>query len=216
LEEIMLKRDYRMLAILLVIGLLLACAPVAVSTPSIAPPTFDPFSLNTIIAKTAGAAATQTFVLLPTLTPTVTITRTPTEVPTNTPTFLFIISTPTVPSETPTLELSSNPFACRLVSQDPVNNSVVAKSADFTVLWRIINIGTNAWDANNVDYRYINGDKIHKAAVYDLPTSVPTGGQIDIVANMKAPKKEDTYTTTWSLRTGEGDFCKLHLTIKVE
>jgi len=46
----MLKRNYRVPAILLVIGLLLACAPVAVSTPAIAPPTFDPFFLNTIIA----------------------------------------------------------------------------------------------------------------------------------------------------------------------
>lgn len=212
----MLKRNYRMPAILLAVGLLLACAPVAVSTQPVAPPTFDPFSLNTIIAKTAGAAATQTFVLLPTLTPTVTVTRTPTEVPTNTPTFLFIISTPTVPSLTPTLEMSSDPFACHLVSQDPVNNSVVAKNAEFVVRWRIINTGVKDWDGNNVDYHYFGGDKIHKAAVYDLPSSVPVGGQIDIIANMKAPKKEDTYTTTWSLRTGEGDFCKLHLTIKVE
>jgi hypothetical protein len=211
----MLKRNYRVPAILLVIGLLLACAPVAVSTPAIAPPTFDPFSLNTIIAQTAGAAATQTFVLQPTLTPTVTITKTPTEMPSSTPTFLFVISTPTVPSLTPTLEISSNPFACRLVSQDPAINSIVAKNADFAVLWRVVNVGANAWDANSVDYHYFSGDKIHKASVYDLPVSVPTGGQIDIIANMKAPKEEDTYTTTWSLRTGQGDFCKLHLTIEV-
>ena len=64
----MLKRNYRMLAILLAIALLLACAPIAVATPP-APPTFDLLSLNTIIAQTAGAAATQTFVLQPTLTP---------------------------------------------------------------------------------------------------------------------------------------------------
>jgi hypothetical protein len=211
----MLKQNYRMPAILLVIGLLLACAPVTVSTRPVAPPTFDPLSLNTVIAQTAGAAATQTFVLQPTLTPTMTITRTPTEIPSSTPTFLFIISTPTVPSLTPTLEISSNPFACRLVSQDPANNSIVGKNADFAVLWRVINVGANAWDANSVDYHYFSGDKIHKASVYDLSASVPTGGQIDIIVNMKAPKKEDTYLTTWALRVGKQDFCKLHLAIDI-
>jgi len=211
----MLKRNYRMTAILVIMALLLACAPVAVATQPVAPPAFDPSSLNTIIAQTAGAAATQTFVLQPTPTPTVTITKTPTEVPTSTPTFLFLVATPTVPSLTPTLEISSSPFACRLASQDPVNNSVIAKDADFSATWRIINIGVNAWDANSVDYHYFEGDKIHKRTGYDLQDSVPTGGQIDIIASMKAPRQAGTYTTTWSLRTGQGDFCKLTLTIEV-
>jgi hypothetical protein len=214
----MLKRNYRrMPAIIFAIALLLACTPVAIATPPVvAPPTFDPFSLNTIIAKTAGAAATQTFVLQPTLTSVPTATRTPTEIPTFTPTFLFMVFTPTVPSPTQTLEISSNPFACRLTTQDPADDSLVAKGADFAVIWRIINVGANAWDANSVDYHYFNGKKIHKVAAYDLPASVPTGGQIDIIVNMKAPKDPDTYTTTWSLRSGKEDFCKLHLTIVVK
>jgi hypothetical protein len=201
-------------AILLVVVLVLACAPIAVATPP-APPTFNPLSINTIIAQTAGAAATQTFVLQPTLTPTVTPTKTPTEVPTSTPTFLWNIFTPTVPSPTETLEISSNPYACRLASQSPADNSVVGKNVDFAVLWQVINVGANGWDGNSVDYHYFNGDKLHKSAAYDLPNSVPTGGQIDIIVNMKAPKEEGTYTTTWSLRVGKEDFCKLHLTVEV-
>ena len=212
----MLKRNYRMLAVLLVVVLLLACVPSIAATPPIAPPTFDPFSLNTIIAQTAGAAATQTFALQPTLTPTATITKTPTTTPTSTPTFLFVLATPTVPSLTPTLELSSNPYACRLASQEPVNDSVVSGGADFAVLWRVLNVGANAWDANSVDYHFFSGAKLHKESVYDLPNSVLTGGQIDIIVNMKAPKEADTYTTTWSLRAGKEEFCKLKLTIKVK
>lgn len=211
----MFKRSHRMPAILVVVVLLLACAPLAVATPS-APPTFDAFSLNTMIAQTAGAAATQTFALLPTLTPTVTVTRTPTEVPTSTPTFLFVLFTPTVPSSTPTLEISTNPYACRIASQSPTDNSVVGKGVDFAVLWRVINVGANAWDSNSVDYHYFSGEKLHKEPVYDLPNSVPTGGQIDIIVNMKAPKQEDTYVTSWSLRVGKQDFCKLKLTIQVK
>jgi hypothetical protein len=211
----MFKRDHRLMAILFVAVLLLACVPVITATPPAAPPTFDPSALNTVIAQTAGAAATQTFVLLPTFTPTATATKTPTEIPTSTPTFLFAIATPTVPSLTPTLEISSNPFACRLVSQDPANGSVVSRNADFAVLWRVINVGANAWDANSVDYHYFSGVKLHKTTAYDLPNSVPTGGQIDIIVNMKAPKEEKVYDTTWALRAGKQDFCKLHLTVDV-
>lgn len=212
----MYKRDHRLPAILFVLTFLLACAPIAVATPAVVPPAFDPVSLNTVVAQTAAAAVTQTFVSLPTSSPTATVTKTPTEVPTSTPTFLFLIATPTVPSLTPTLEISSNPFACRLSSQDPANNSIVAKNADFAVIWRVINVGANAWDANSVDYHYFSGAKIHKTSVYDLSNSVLTGGQTDIIVNMKAPKAEDTYTTTWSLRSGKQDFCKLHLTIEVK
>jgi hypothetical protein len=212
----MLKRNYRMLAVLFVFALLLACVPSIAATPAVAPPTFDPSSINTIIAKTAGAAATQTFALQPTLTPTATITKTPTEIPTSTPTFLFVIATPTVPSLTPTLEISSNPFACRLVSQDPANDAVLPGGKDFATLWRVMNVGANAWDANSVDYHYFSGEKLHKTNVYDLPGSVPTGGQVDIIVNMKAPKGAETYTTTWSLRSGKEEFCKLKLTIVVK
>lgn len=212
----MLKRNYRMLAILLVIGLLLACAPVAATQPVAAPPTFNPLSLNTIIAQTAGAAATQTFVLQPTLTPVPTLTRTPTEVPSSTPTFLFIISTPTVPSVTPTFGISSSPYACQLVSQDPQDNSFVANGADFAVLWRVLNVGANLWDANSTDYHYFSGEKLHKTSVYDLQQTVVTGGQTDIIVNMKAPKEKGTYSTTWAVRVGKKDFCKLHLTIQIK
>jgi hypothetical protein len=211
----MLKRNYRMTAILFVVALLLACAPIATVTPPAAPPTFDASALNTVIAQTAGAAATQTFVMLPTFTATATSTKTPTETPTSTPTFLFSLASPTVASLTPTLEISSNPFACRLVSQTPPDNSVLEKNADFAALWRVINVGANAWDANSVDYHYFGGEKIHKSSVYDLPSSVPTGGQIDIIVNMQAPKAEGTYQTTWALRVGKEDFCKLHLTIEI-
>ena len=213
----MLKRNQRLKAVAFIAALLLACAPVFAAAPTPAPPpvVFDPSSLNAVVAQTAAAAATQTFAALPTSTFTATPTKTPTETPTQTPTFIFVIFTPTVPSLTPTLEISSSPFACRLASQNPANNSVLAKDADFAALWRVINVGANAWDGNSVDYHYFDGAKLHKSSIYDLPTSVPTGGQIDIIVNMKAPKNEGAYQTTWALRVGDQDFCKLNLTIEV-
>lgn len=211
------QRDYRLPVVLVVFAFLLACAPALTAAPTPAPPpiVFDPSALNTVIVQTAAAAATQTFAALPTITPTATFTKTPTQTPTETPTFIFVIFTPTVPSRTPTLEISSSPFACRLASQNPANNSVLAKDADFAALWRVINVGANAWDANSVDYHYFGGHRLHKSSIYDLQNSVPTGGQIDIIVNMKAPKNEGVYQTTWALRVGDQDFCKLNLTIEV-
>jgi hypothetical protein len=210
----MLKRNYRMLAICLAIALLLACAPLAVATPP-APPTFDPLSLNTIIAQTAGAAATQTFVLQPTLTPAPTLTRTPTEIPSSTPTFIFILSTPTAPSSTPTLDVSADPYACRVISTTPSNNTAFAKGTPFSTRWQVVNIGTRVWDENSADYRYAGGAKLSKTDVYDFDRSVPTGGAIDFVVEMKAPNDSGTFSTTWQIASGKEKFCPMKLTIVV-
>lgn len=210
----MLKRNQRALAILLAIALIFACAPIA--TPIAAPPTFDLLSIDTVIAQTAGAAATQTFVLLPTLTITPTFTRVPTETPSPTPTFIFILPTSTVPSSTPTLGQSKDPYACSILSQSPVNNASFVPGINFQARWQIGNIGTQTWDTNAADVRYSSGDKLHKTAIYDLSASVVPGGQIDILVEMRAPKNPGTYTTTWKIKIGKTEFCPMKLKIIVQ
>jgi hypothetical protein len=213
----MLKQNYRMLAIILAVALLLACAPIAVatSTAPTAPPTFDLLSVNTIIAQTAGAAATQTFVLLPSSTPTPTITRTPTENPTSTPTFHFVVFTPTVPSPTPTLDINAKPYLCRVISHTPADNTGFKGGVSFEAHWQVINTGSFAWDENSADYRYFSGDTLQKKDGFDFNQSVPTGGIIDFVVPMQAPDNPGTYTTTWIIAVGKERFCPLKLTIVV-
>ncbi len=210
----MLERNYRTLVIFLAIVLLLACVPFTATTP--APPTFDLPSLNTVIAKTAGAAATQTFVQQPTLTPSPTITRTPTEVPSSTPTFLYILPTPTVPSATPTLDLSAGPYGCRILLQYPADNAVFPRKAPFEAHWQVRNTGTSAWDVNSADYRYFGGDELHRtSAVYDFDQSVPTGGTVDFFVGMKAPDGPGIYSTKWLVSMGKERFCPMTITIVV-
>ena len=213
----MFKQNYRMLAIFLALALLLACAPIAVATPPVAaPPTFDVLSLNTIIAQTAGAAATQTFVLQPTLTPMPTITKTPTEIPTSTPTFVFVLFTPTVPSPIPTLGVNGAKYACQVVSKTPADNTVFTKGIPFKTHWQVVNIGTFGWDENSADYRYAGGDKLHMSSAYDFSQSVPTGGVIDIIVEMQTPDEPGTYTTTWKIGVGKERFCSMSITILVQ
>jgi hypothetical protein len=211
----MLKQSYRRLVVFFAIALLLACAPVAVATPPAAPPTVDILLLNTTIAQTAGAAATQTFVLLPTLTPSPTVTKTPTEVPSSTPTFLFVIPTSTVPSSTPTLDPSSGPYACRVVSQTPGDGTAFPRKALFEMHWLVLNIGTATWDVNSADYRYAGGDQLHKASAYDFTQSVAPGSSMDFVVAMQAPDEPGSYATNWQIALGKERFCRMNIKIVV-
>ena len=208
----MLKRNQRTLAILFITVLLLACAPLA--TPY-APPTFDLLQVNTIIAETAGAAATQTFVLLPTATVAPTFTKAPSETPSPTNTFIFVLATPTVPSLTPTPEKSDEPYDCQVLSQSPVDDTSFVPGLAFQARWQVKNIGTETWGVNTADYRFVSGTKFHKLAVYDMPTSIPTGEKADIFVEMWAPMDPGTYTTTWRIKVGKTEFCSMKLKIIV-
>jgi hypothetical protein len=208
----MIKQNQRALVILFVIVLMFGCAPI--SAP-VVPPTSDPFSINTIIAQTANAAATQTFAVLPTQTLLPTSTRTPTEIPTSTPTFIFILPTATVPSPTPTLDKKASPYACKILSQTPVNDSGIPPGKVFDTHWQVLNTGSAVWDSNNIDYRYAGGEKMHTTSIYDLNKSVSPGEEVDVYVNMKAPKDAGTYTTVWAFRVGKAEFCRMKLTIVV-
>ncbi len=215
----MFKRNYRMQIILVVIVLLLACAPLATPIP---PPTYDLLLINTAIAWTAEAAATQTALMIPpTLTATVTLfpTRTPPPTESPTPTFIFILPTSTVPSSTPTATPDNSgagsEFACRVDSQSPSNNTAFAAGESFDAHWWVTNIGTEMWDRNSSDYRYSSGDAIHKTEAYDLQRNVQPGKQGEIVVDMKAPSDPGTYSTAWKIRIGGNEFCTMSLSIVV-
>lgn len=220
----MLRQNYRMSAFVIMAAALLACgAPTLL--PSSAPiPTFDPNSVKTAIAETAAEAATQTAERLPpTLTPTVTSlpTHTPSITPTSTATYILLFTTPTVQgtAQTPsggTAAGGTNQYACELLSQLPQDNTTIAPLTDFETRWQVKNVGSETWNANNVDYRYASGDKLHDTGVYDMFNDVPPQGMADIIVKMSSPKDPGTYSTVWQLRVGKTAFCKLTLTIEVK
>jgi hypothetical protein len=202
----------------LVIALTLACAP---TLPLTAPlPTQGPGSVETIIAATANAAASQTAVFLPSATPTASETptpsRTPTETPTPTVTVIFRLPTFTfTPEPTSIIEFSSGEdYDCDLTSQSPANGTIMSPNLDFDAKWTVKNTGDKAWDRNSVDYIYVSGDKMHKQKAYDLSITVATGDGVTLTVDMVAPGAAGTYTTKWGLRKGSV-FCTFSLTIEV-
>lgn len=185
-------------------------------------PTAAPGAVETIVAGTAGAAQTQTAVLIPatpTATSTPTVTRTATVTPTMTPTFLWLwkTATPRVAATlTPTDEPPGGEFSCRLIDQDPEDGSKLSKNTDFDAVWEVRNTGTRTWDAGSVDFIYISGRKMHEEAAYDLPRKVNPDATIDLIVDMTTPKTAGTYKVEWALRRGDTEFCFVNMSIVVK
>jgi hypothetical protein len=208
------------------LALIMACAP-ALGTPVV--PTVDPGAVNTFIAQTVNAAATQTALSMPSLTPSPTITptvSTETPSPTSTATVIFVLSTPT-PLVIPTFTAASSGggggggssnqnYSCQVTRVAPANGSSFNPRDDFDAIWTVRNNGQKNWDRTSVDYIYSSGAKIHKISGYDLDENVRVGNSIDLGVDMQAPKDPGTYTTTWTMRSGNKTFCTLNLTIVVD
>ena len=210
-----------------VVALVMACVP-SLAAPL---PTADPNAVNTFIAQTANAAGTRTAAAIPTSTPTVTITptrNTETPSPTFTSTVIFILSSPT-PLVLPTLTFSSGgggsggsgggtssaDYSCQVVSVSPSNGTTFNGRDNFDATWRVRNNGQKGWDRNSTDFYYLSGSKIHTVAGYDLSQDVDSGQTINLSADMEAPRDSGNYTTTWTLRVGDRNFCSMSLTINV-
>lgn len=225
-------RKLRILSLLVTLALTLACVP---GLPAVAPiPTNPAGFVETMVAGTAAAAAKSTErASSPTPRPNDTLVPTLTPGPTLTPTATVIFLIPTIP----TIDLSgagsggsgsggeggggggsSEPppeFACKVISVTPAPGAHMKPDRDFTTTWRISNRGSAAWDANNVDYKYILGAKIHKQPIYDLPFSVPTGNTVYLSVAMHSPSKPGTYSATWAMNQSKEFFCKLEMKIVV-
>ena len=213
----------KLLVWVLALALIVACVVPTVGSPSV--PTLDPGAAGTFIAQTVVAAGTRTAAAMPSLTPTPTLTpiqNTETPEPTFTSTVIFILSSPT-PLVIPTFTLantgggsSSDNFACRITKVSPPNGSRFNSRDDFDAVWTVTNIGRKNWDRNAIDYVYSSGDKLHKVEGYDLSKNVKTGESLDLGVDMQAPKNSGTYTTTWTMRSGDKKFCTMTLTIVVK
>ena len=215
---------HRLIPFLTLVLALLACeVPVLYALPA---PTPIPGIIGTSVAQTVAAARTQTALSSPPATHTSTMTLLPTNTSTETPsptaTIIFIISTSTftrtaTPLPTSTeAEFSDENWACRLISKNPGDNQVLTPRADFDARWVVENTGKKSWSSDDVDYVYYSGTKMHKKEAYDLADTVDRGESTTIIVDMIAPKNAGTYSTTWTLRSVQNEFCKLNISIVIK
>jgi hypothetical protein len=236
------RRTVRRIALWLIVGLfILACGTPALVTPP--PSVSEPDSIETIVARTAAAAQTQTLTLLPpTNTPTITplVTRTPTITPTATATFLFLLPTETSLPEgifdddggtgsgggggndddqdgyvKPTATPSE--WACRVLSKSPANDAVIIGGTRFRIIWTVQNTGTKTWPKKGVDVVYQSGAHLQVGKpYYDIPTGVGPGSTVTITVTMEVPKRQKDYSTRWSLKVGRTEFCSVRFKFSVK
>jgi len=216
----MLSRKTKILVWFTALAVIMACVPVLSAPPPA--PTLDPGAINTYIAETANAASTQTAQAAPTSTPTATSTSTPRPSDTPEPTvtsFVWIVKSPTnqiSAALTAGSLRSSENYACLPITMDPSNWESFPPRKNFEATWRVKNIGKKAWDKEDVDFVYSSGDKFHKVSGYDFKKTLEPGVIGDLTVAMQSPKNPGNYTTTWAIKVGSDEFCKLTLSIIVK
>jgi hypothetical protein len=191
---------------ILLLGILTACGPKTVATPTEAPE-----AIYTRVAATVQMNMTQTALAMPTSTPTLE----PTAMPTATST---VIPLPTIPQGTsltalPTLTgmptLASQPtqsnVPLRVTSQSPIDGTILAPVEEFMLYWRLQNTSSTTWTK---DYYvgWFSGAQIWGITKVTLDTDVAPGKFVEVYVHGTAPEAVGEYITRWALYTSGGQF----------
>ncbi len=235
------SRDYRKIGgLMLLILFLSACLSPSAGAPA---PTPVPEvnvrkTLEAMIVKTAAAAQTQTMTARPpTLTPTATRkpTITPTQ-PTPSPTFFFSLFTATSDIKVESTDVSLNATAQYINSIGGVDvgggnikiikrmwacyvryspNVKVKPGEKFYAGWEVVNIGSEPWTANTIDFLYRGGYNGQGTKRRDLSSTVGSGSMLPIGATFIAPRRTGSYRSYWVLQVGHNSFCPMWMNFEV-
>ncbi len=141
-----------------------------------------------------------------------------TQPPTMPPTATIAVVTPSearassTPGVTPG---SSGTLDCRVLVQATRNGRHFAAGQHFDMGWKVENVGTLAWDPEDVVFTFYGGTKMYASTPTHLQQTVASGDIVLLVADLVAPKNPGKYTTTWSLKQGDKYFCPVRLMIYV-
>ncbi len=189
------------LAGLLLVSFLAACAP---ATPQA--PTQDPNIIATQAVRTYEVGQTASAVAKPSETPAPSETTVP------------LKDTPTAPAEpgepTATYYIAPEDKAS-FVSQIPLDGAEIGIGDQFRVIWTVRNDGKTTW-TTAYSIRYFSGANLGLASVFYFPHDVAPGEEVKLVVNMKAPNYAAQLSTNWVLTNGNGDnFYPVYFEVKI-
>lgn len=139
----------------------------------------------------------------------------PSATPLTTPVVTPSLTPPAVtslPSPTPTTASGGAWLGClqaELIGEEPVDkalftpNGALKSGAPFYKHWYIRNAGTCTWDTS-YKVRFVDGDLLGGAYVYNLPAVVPPQGVLDLAILFQAPTSPGTYKGRWILESPNG------------
>src|SRR5688572_3647774 len=79
-----------------------------------------------------------------------------------------------------------------------------APGATFKKTWRLKNIGTCAWNSNDVSLIFDSGERMGAPASLAIPTTVNPGQTVDITVDMTAPSTAGHYFGYWKFKSNTG------------
>ena len=230
-----LTNPLRLTFALLVITLLVACAP-GEELPS---PEEIQAAINTAVAQTMEAEEqiadsvamtvavqnTQTAVAIPTQTNTLAQTDTPVVAATFEPAIIITdtplaSNTPVTPSPTfpppptdpPAATVEVPLYACDVDNAAPKDSEEVKPGENFKIKWMIVNTGTKALPAG-VDVKYAGGSQMTTVTRVEIPNALQPGESYTLVLNAVAPKEQGLQYMTWVV---EGPLCYAYVAINVK
>lgn len=79
-----------------------------------------------------------------------------------------------------------------------------APNTAFKKTWRLKNIGTCAWNSNDVSLIFESGERMGAPASLALPTTVNPGQTVDITVDMTSPANAGHYFGYWKFKSNSG------------
>jgi hypothetical protein len=79
-----------------------------------------------------------------------------------------------------------------------------APNAAFKKTWRLKNIGTCAWNSNDVSLIFDSGERMGAPASLAIPTTVNPGQTVDITVDMTSPANAGHYFGYWKFKSNSG------------
>lgn len=79
-----------------------------------------------------------------------------------------------------------------------------APNTAFKKTWRLKNIGTCAWNSNDVSLIFESGERMNAPASLALPTTVNPGQTVDITVDMTSPANAGHYFGYWKFKSNSG------------
>lgn len=114
-------------------------------------------------------------------------------------------------------EKKSTAYACRLVSQSPVDGQVMKPLEPFDGRWTLKNTGTATWTTDEFQFFLRQGEKFEAADGSFISEEVEPGDSYTFVVDMIAPFNPGFYVSEWWMRSDNNEyFCKFYVAIKVQ
>lgn len=187
-------RNLILIPLMLLGALLLAACGAAATTAPTPAPTQDLNILRTEVAATVLAQVPQICALTPTAT------QMPTATATQTPTLTATATTAGTPITTPIVGVSGTPSStgdqAKWVSQTINDGTRFAPGENFTMVWRLQNVGKTTW-TSGYRLRFFSGNSFGSATEIQLDRDVAPNETIEISIAMKAPNTTGKYRSDW-------------------